>query len=810
VAGLLACLPLFFGQAVLLRQFFFLDDIFVHFYPHWAYTGRHLGQGTVPLWCPEIFCGFPIASNPQFGPWYLPHWVCFALFSAPVAINLVILGHYALAALGAFLFARSIGLSACGAFVAAVGYSFSGFLLTYHVAPQGLLTLSWVPAILWQLEISLAPGGRKLLHASVAGLMLGMLLLSGHIQIAMYEFLLIAGYGVFRIVQLRQWRSLFLLGWHFVLGFGLSAVQLLPALELFGQAARSGAADRAVQLQEQSYLGLEQLVEMVVPNFFGGMLTDEGFFYPSFVGVPVVFLAVLALLRRPKGLTWFFLCGTAASIVLAAGPNTPLYDVLHAAFPAVKVFKSPVRAMGVAIFCLSMLAGLGCSRQADERLRWRSLLVPLLLGVLLAGGLFLKWRQDEESLKRLAVPAQLQGLPDEGLDWTLKRRPAELAGFCVLLALMFTGCLRARDRRIWLAPPGTWQAVCALLGLWVFSRDVVGLADRAIYDYRSSLLEVIEHDTERGRVFHIDTEDDFLDLTKLKWEGWPMRRGKDFTRASETLRENLSQAYGFEDFFGFSSLPLARYQKFRYGGQEVDPIYAAYQVDVLPPFHLLERADCRYFVVGRPWPRAEQLGPLVRRTPQYCVYRTKSCGPRVYVTDTVRCVGSSEDALERLLGGSGRLAPVVEVGGPEVPDEWRSLAAQGSGSGSPELVFTDLVGMFERSPNHVRLAVSGTRDGAVILADAYYPGWSAWVDGHARHVYPADYLFRAVCRKGGEGEVVFAYAPFSVKLGVFAFMIHASAFVAAIILAFRRPRGRETGEANLLHYNDLQRPVRRR
>lgn len=790
-AALLLCFPAFFGSAVVFRRFFFLDDIFVHFYPHWAYVGRHLASGVVPLWCPEIFCGFPIASNPQFGPWYLPNWICFLLFSPPGAINLVILGHYLLASLGTFLFARSIKLSSVGAFVAAAGYTFSGFVLTYHVAPHGLFTLAWMPAVLWQLEHSFSRRDRAWRHATVAGLMLGMLLLSGHLQLAIYEMAFIGVYGVFRAAQMRGWGSLLLLGWQFFLGLGLFAVQLLPAIELFGQAARSGAVSGATQLQVQSYIGLKQLVEMAAPNFFGGMLTAEGFFYPSFVGVPILFLAILAIMRGRRALTWFFLAVLGCALFLAAGPNTPVYGALCAVFPIAKVFKSPVRAMGLAVFALSMLAGIACSPREGRLLRWRELLLPAVLGLLLVGSLFLKWRYDQAPVRLLAGPPELAALPEEGLAWALRQRPREIMLLALLVALSSIGCLRYREKRLMLAPPGAWHALLVVLSLWTFSRNVIGLSSREIYDHRSSLLDPIEEEQEKGapfRVFHMDTEDDFLDLTKLKWEGWPLHRTGEVAKASETLRENLCQVYGFHDFFGFSSLSLARYQKFRYSGREAHPIYGAYQVDVLPPFHFLSRANCAYFVVGHRWPDEEQLGPLVSQTPQFWAYRTKSPLSRARIASKVIGVRTGEEALQKLLKEDEPTFPVIEVPEGPSPGAWSSLTTPPDPGHELDPVIVEPVAVSHDSPNRVELEIpAGFKgDGAVVLADTCYPGWSAWVDGSSRPILPADYLFRSVLRKEGEERLTFTFAPFSIRLGLFISIFHLAVCAGVFTTLHRR------------------------
>jgi uncharacterized membrane protein YfhO len=52
------------------------------------------------------------------------------------------------------------------------------------------------------------------------------------------------------------------------------------------------------------------------------------------------------------------------------------------------------------------------------------------------------------------------------------------------------------------------------------------------------------------------------------------------------------------------------------------------------------------------------------------------------------------------------------------------------------------------------------------LADVFYPGWKAYIDGQPAEIYRANYLFRAVQVEAGGHLVEFRYEPLSFKLGV--------------------------------------------
>jgi hypothetical protein len=101
------------------------------------------------------------------------------------------------------------------------------------------------------------------------------------------------------------------------------------------------------------------------------------------------------------------------------------------------------------------------------------------------------------------------------------------------------------------------------------------------------------------------------------------------------------------------------------------------------------------------------------------------------------------------------------------------------------------------TPQRVRLAVTSSGPAALVLADTWYPGWVATVDGTVAPIYRANGAFRAVMVPAGASEVEFRYAPLSVRVGV---VVSAGAALLAVGLAIfaaarsarLRPRQRST------------------
>jgi len=59
-------------------------------------------------------------------------------------------------------------------------------------------------------------------------------------------------------------------------------------------------------------------------------------------------------------------------------------------------------------------------------------------------------------------------------------------------------------------------------------------------------------------------------------------------------------------------------------------------------------------------------------------------------------------------------------------------------------------------------------DGFVVLADSWFKGWTAHLDGKPVPVHRANYALRAVAAPAGRHELVYRYDPASFRIGFWA------------------------------------------
>jgi hypothetical protein len=170
-----------------------------------------------------------------------------------------------------------------------------------------------------------------------------------------------------------------------------------------------------------------------------------------------------------------------------------------------------------------------------------------------------------------------------------------------------------------------------------------------------------------------------------------------------------------------------------------------------PVFDLL---GIRHVVLapGSPSP-APQLA-LEYDGPDAVVYRNAQALPRAFVVSKARTCLDDAATLALLHGGRIDVRHEVVVAGCE---------------GVPAVGPTDdAASATIRSAAPGRVVVEATTGAPayLVLADAWFPGWRAWVDGAEQTVWRADHALRAVWLPPGRHRVEFGYAPASFRYGL--------------------------------------------
>ncbi|MEM2786482.1 MAG: hypothetical protein QW652_07455, partial [Candidatus Nitrosotenuis sp.] len=333
-------------------------------------------RGEVPLWNPYSFGGTPFLANSQTAPFYPLHWLL-----APTGIDAEsLMGfsawlHLWIAGWGVFLICRRLGSSEIGGLLGATAFSLSAFMLGWLQLPSVGMTCSWIPwCVLGVLRIFETPDLRSIALLSIA---LGMMLLAGHLQFAMYGLIATALCAIWLCVTTRSLRSVGFVSVALLLGSGLACVQLLPALELGKQGHRSTPpSTEGYDAYRRMALMPHHFAVVYAPTIFGMPhdvvefgeqrisgywlgLSEPGRNYaeqPLYMGpfiIPLALLSLTAFLRRSQ--VSFF--SALVVIGLFMSFDTFVSKAMFFGIPGWAATGSPGRASVLIVLGLCVLAG---------------------------------------------------------------------------------------------------------------------------------------------------------------------------------------------------------------------------------------------------------------------------------------------------------------------------------------------------------------------------------------------------------------------------------------------------------------------
>src|SRR6185369_11341587 len=131
VPALLIALPfVWFWRGATGRVLLADGDALAIFLPMRRMFAEQVAAGVLPLWNPRVFGGMPFFGAMQTSMLYPPTWL-FLLLPPLAAMNLLVIGHFAGAALAVYGYARTIGCRPAAAGLSGVVFAYGGFMFTH-------------------------------------------------------------------------------------------------------------------------------------------------------------------------------------------------------------------------------------------------------------------------------------------------------------------------------------------------------------------------------------------------------------------------------------------------------------------------------------------------------------------------------------------------------------------------------------------------------------------------------------------------------------------------------------------------------
>jgi len=402
--------------------------------------------GRIPRWAPHILGGTPFLEALSAGDsLYPPSLLLLVLMEPYRALGWKLVLHVFLAGLFFFGWVRAIGGSRPAALLGGAAYMLAPFLIGFvHPGHDGkIFVTALAPLLFWATERHFAKPG--LGSVSGIGLVVAMVLYTTHFQMAYFLFGGVGLYAIFRAVQIVRGKddpdpkaddgadtpagrgrpragatrfALFLAA--SVLGATGAAYQFFPAIDYVTeysrrvQTTRDAAGESGRAWSSSWSMHPEEAMSLVVPEFAGNQANGSGWTSGTYwgrnalkdnheyAGLVVLLLAAVSFAGAARrSLRFFFLGLGLFALAFGLGTHTPVWGLLYASLPGIRLFRAPGMAVFLFGFGAITLASLGLDRilqlmrERDEaelarvqRLLWIGTGVVGALAMLMTSGVF--------------------------------------------------------------------------------------------------------------------------------------------------------------------------------------------------------------------------------------------------------------------------------------------------------------------------------------------------------------------------------------------------------------------------------------
>lgn len=724
----------FFGDIVIKGHLLWGSDFITTYLPYKQFLYEEIQRlGSIPLWNPYLFGGMPFwgfFESTIFYPFDLPFW----FISPEKTYGYTMALHIFMGSLFMYALGLTFRLSRWASLFAAMMFSYNNFIIP--VLSLGRMvhvqSYTWMPLVLC-LFVRSFESKRPISSAILTGLCWGLQIMAADPQTAFYTYGALVLFSSVYYSPIgspkRSMEAIKILLIVFAFGFGLSAVQLIPALELARLSTRG--VMKTYELVTLASFPPQGIITLFMPHFFGNLYDDnfwianmpwsmpEFNLYVGILPLILIFFVKFRPINREK-LSVFCAIVALVSLILALGKHTPIYKLV-CLLPGFDSFRAPSKIIALWTLAISLLAAkalddfmnLGIKKPSWK---WIALAAIAIFSIIMNLWFFM---DEGRILKYLSCFMPKPISPDHlaHASQIIHSQFHRMSGLIALgIALLYLRSKRLLSKNLWIT-----------LCLIILSVDLCGLNHRYIqtsdldYEYLQSekkrLTKALENDKEIYRVGGI---------------------GSPFA-------QNIEMYYGLQSVTGVGPLILYRYYLYcDYFYQKVAP----------PGWQVL-----RY---GTPGSKKFMDILNVKYEIDYKhkkIYRRKNYMPRAFLVSDFKILPSSK-MLSFM--DSNHFKPRTTALFEQNP------FAKGLTYRTPESN-REAVGkckILRYRPDVVWIEVKANQDTFLVLNDIDYPGWKCLVDGVPQKLLRCNYLFRAVRVQKGNHFVVFTFEPFLVTLGI--------------------------------------------
>jgi len=769
----LAVLAILYFRSALTGEMLLTErDLSIFFIPPRLFWVDAIQAGEFPLWNPYSFAGHPLFATLQPGILYPLNLLLFVL-PFDLAFNWTIITHSILAGAFTFLLLREYHTSIAGSVSGALVFMLSGYLFSVHNVMSTLFTVAWAPLAIFFFTRALKRG--SYLYSVLTGMTLAVMFLGGGIEVLFGVVLILLAASLYPRLLLFSGKggiksNLLIFMLSIAVFIGLSAIQLIPFLELASQSTRAGGL---TYLEATTWsFDLKDFIQFFIPDPYGYFSSTEKYWANQswlktvYLGtIPFILSIFFFQQRKRQALPFAFL--SVIFLMLAMGRNTAIYHFLFDNVPFIDKIRYPVKFLFAPFLFIALAAGLGfdalkdgLSKKDGKALKTvmvilaASTLAALAFGFLsffdsgvrehlTARGIdFPEYNKADINIfnaKRVLLFYMMAAVAIYAASKTA--RPAKLLAF-IIPALLASDLFFAHNGYYEATPAKEYHAKGESLDF--LSKDDAGL-----------FRVFISPKTAKDLSFSLkDSKAPTIDRYKELVSGFNLNHGvfdsggvEVMKRADYWLVYDLASSQAAPDATNIISMLNVKY------------VISAPVIDS-KEFRLVK-------TIGK-----DEGGLKALK-----IYENPGFTPRFYMAYDYRVIEKPREMIDRLV--DKKFAPGSTVLLEEEP--WKTERPVLSKAPSS----IDITGYRN---NSVELKVRTETDGVLVAGESWYPGWKAYVDGREERVLKADLIFRAVPIKAGEHVVRFVYEPLSFVIGLW--ISSASVLILALFFLLRARKSR--------------------
>ncbi len=721
------------------------DDVFRQLYPFKILESSLLKRFELPLWNPYNGAGMPLFATMHSG--FLNIFNIFFIFMPGfLAWTFYIMIQPVLLSIFTYLYCRKINLSLKASLFSVLTLVLSGFVIARLIFGEYIYVFSILPLLLYIIESFIKDKKTRLIFFLPISIFF--LLTSGQPQMIFYVLAFTFSYIVY-----RSPKTLINLLPFFLIGLGLSAIQLIPTYELLNNAALNIDSSRFIF--ERFLLPPQHLISILIPNYFGNQGTYNYWGFADYIetvaaiGLIPCFFVILSFLKiKLKAIDVRKISFISAIITILStldwiGPKL----LFSLPLPIIST-GTPSRIFGITTFFLAILSGYGyeiwiTAKKIDKRIFINILLFLSLISTITIGTII---------FYRLGVPCSNAAIVNCRI---IALRNTILEAFVFFLFICFF-ILYFKSKFFAKVSPIIILILIFIVGLYN-SQKFLPFSEKETFLPKNNLLTALEKTTD-ARVLGLGSANistDFATYFKFYDPNYydPLynrRFGElvSFANKGEPLSPPRSDVEITNELFPKNDTKKRR-----------DRLYELLSINYL----IYKKSEIKEVLPNKFW---EDKNWLITKN---------NALPRIYTVSDFEVISDKNMLIKRLFDSSFDPSKTI-------------LLEQALPLRLNDMYYLSELKIISYEPNKVIIETKTDGNQLLVLTDNYYPGWKAMIDDKETKIYRSNYTFRAIILPKGSHKIVFKYQPESLKIGIFISLISLMTYAGLLIYRLKNTK----------------------